>query len=222
MLQITLDELDVFSSWLSTRDAGFDSNDRESKANYGAMMLRSLFERWPPCRQAGLEAAEGDEVQKATSHYYTLPDHTPFIVCEANGRPLLRLLVADAGNEIEANELSQVVPMWVIDAVERNQLPKFNKMPFYLLPHPSTNPKQPKRDRLSATEMLQVKKVMEHVYEKVLSNSDGGIPLDQIHTKIEMYCNDTKLEPEMDLRTVKHFFWKQSGELLLLYRPIKG
>ncbi|EFO98642.1 hypothetical protein CRE_20354 [Caenorhabditis remanei] len=240
MLQITLDELDVFSSWLSTKDAGFDDNDRETKVNYGGMMLRSLFERWPPCKAACMEAGEMDEVQKATSHFFSLPEHTPFIVCEGNGRPLFRLLVGDAGKEFEANELSQVVPPWVIDAIERSQLPKFNKMPFYLLPHPSTNPKQPKKDRLSATEMLQVKKVMEHVYDKVLSNSDGlvcnfffkfcyfdlfsasSIPISQIHTKIEMYCNEQKLEPEMDLRTVKHFFWKQSGELLLYYKPIKN
>ncbi|KAF1761818.1 hypothetical protein GCK72_010075 [Caenorhabditis remanei] len=223
MLQITLDELDVFSSWLSTKDAGFDDNDRETKVNYGGMMLRSLFERWPPCKAACMEAGEMDEVQKATSHFFSLPEHTPFIVCEGNGRPLFRLLVGDAGKEFEANELSQVVPPWVIDAIERSQLPKFNKMPFYLLPHPSTNPKQPKKDRLSATEMLQVKKVMEHVYDKVLSNSDASsIPISQIHTKIEMYCNEQKLEPEMDLRTVKHFFWKQSGELLLYYKPIKN
>lgn len=226
MLQITLDELDVFSSWLTTKDAGFDDSDKETKAgavNYGGMMLRSLFERWPPCKLASAEAGESDEVQKATCHYYTLPEHTPFIVCGGNGRPLFRLLVGDAGKDFESNELSQCVPPWVTDMIERNMLPKFNKMPFYLLPHPSTNPKQPKKDRLSATEMLQVKKVMEHVYEKVLGNGDGSsVPLNLIHTKIEMYCNDQKLEPETDLRTVKHFYWKQSGELLLYYKPIKN
>lgn len=31
MLQITLDELDALSSWLSSKDAGFDDNDRETK-----------------------------------------------------------------------------------------------------------------------------------------------------------------------------------------------
>lgn len=225
MLQITLDELDVFSSWLSIKDAGFDDTDRETKVgvvNFGGMMLRSLFERWPPCKLTGMEPAETDEAQKAIARFYTLPAHTPFIVCEGNGRPLLRLLVGDAGKDDEAYELSQVVPPWVTDAIERSQLPKFNKMPFYLLPHPTTNPKQPKKDRLSATEMLQVKKVMEHVYEKVLNNPDGVIPLNQIHTRIELFCNDQRLEPEMDLRTVKHFFWKQSGELLLLYRPIRN
>lgn len=228
MLQITLDELDALSSWLSSKDAGFDDNDRETKqiiVNYGGMMLRSLFERWPPCKMTNVDAADADDVQKATLNFISLPEHTPLIICEGNGRPLYRLLVGDAGKEFEANELAQIAPMWVIDAIERNQLPKFNKMPFYLLPHPSTNPKQPKKDRLSATEMLQVKKVMEHVYEKILSTNDditvGSIPLNQIHTKMEMYCNDQRLEPDMDLRTVKHLYWKQSGELLLHYKPVK-
>ena len=93
------------------------------------------------------------------------------------------------------------------------------------------------RDRLSATEMLQVRKVLEHVYEKILHAEDGGgsgslrdpqshylppPPLPpNIETRLELYCHDQKLDPEMDLRTVKHFIWKQGGDLLLYYKPIK-
>lgn len=60
------------------------------------------------------------------------------------------------------------------------------------------------RDRLSATEMLQVRKVMEHVYEKILNvvetNADNGnlppshvlpplLPAN-IEERIELYCQD--------------------------------
>lgn len=54
------------------------------------------------------------------------------------------------------------------------------------------------RDRLSATEMLQVRKVMEHVYEKILNSSETTmsetpmpvqIPTN-IEQKMELYCND--------------------------------
>ncbi|CAI2347528.1 unnamed protein product [Caenorhabditis sp. 36 PRJEB53466] len=212
MLQITLEELDVFAAWLSSKDAGFEDNDRETKAfiavNYGGMMLRALFERWPHCDMANVEGEGMDDTAKATAHYSHLPDHTPFIICEGNGRPLLRLAVSDASKPEEARQLSQVVPP---------------KMPFYLLPHPSMSVKQPKKDRLSATEMLQVKKVMEHVYEKILNAAEPStVPLNQIHTKMEMYCMDQKLEPDMDLRSVKHFIWKQGGELLLHYKPVKN
>uniref|UniRef100_A0A1I7X572 WD repeat-containing protein 48 homolog n=1 Tax=Heterorhabditis bacteriophora TaxID=37862 RepID=A0A1I7X572_HETBA len=53
-------------------------------------------------------------------------------------------------------------------------------------------------DRLSATEMLQVRKVMEHVYEKILNSSDNPLveaPIsiripNNIEQKMELYCND--------------------------------
>ncbi|CAB3401737.1 unnamed protein product [Caenorhabditis bovis] len=239
MLQITLDELDVFSAWLSAKDAGFEDVEKaDVKVNYGGMMLRSLFEHWPHNDMANSDGENGDETQRATANFISLPEHTPFILCEGNGRPLLRMVVKDAAKEIEAGFLAENVPPWITDVVERRQLPKFMKMPFYLLPHPALNVKTPKKlvdeDRLSATEMLQVRKVMEHVYEKILNVNEGAtleqthissvvpsVPLNLIHTKLEMYCNDQKLDPDMDLRTVKHFIWKQGGELLLHYKPLK-
>ncbi|CAD6186064.1 unnamed protein product [Caenorhabditis auriculariae] len=202
------------------------------------MLLRSLFEWWPHCALTINDGAEGDTAI-ATAHYIPIPAHTPLILCESNGRPLFRLLVKDAANETESQLLSDFVPPWVTDVVERRQLPKFTKMPFFLLPHPSLNVKAPKKDRLSATEMLQVRKVMEHVYEKVLNANEGnnalsspgqgneaqlmssGLSLGAVHTKLELYCNDQKLEPDMDLRTVKHFVWKQGGDLLLYYKALK-
>lgn len=286
MLQITLDELDVFSAWLTAREAGFEDND--NKVNYGGMLLRSLFEYWPHCGMGTPEVAEGVDAATATTNYVQVPAHTPLIVCEANGRPIHRVQAKDAANELEARYLAECMPTWVTDIVERRQMPKFAKMPFYLQPHPSLNIKTPKnehpRERLSATEMLQVRKVMEHVYEKILNfseggtsntnsqspqppplpppggaamspqppsaanlatntnsahtpataivvtNSDGssgvpictsGISLASVQSKLEIYCNDQKLDPEMDLRTVKHYIWKQGGDLLLHYKPLK-
>lgn len=148
-------------------------------------------------------------------------------------------MIRDAAHETESQMLSDFVPPWVLDVVERNQLPKFNKMPFFLLPHLSLGIKTPKksvfsvyasnsydfvrsssevykriqiyteitfsRDRLSATEMLQVRKVMEHVYEKILnvndaSYSENGIPSAaqmlspslqaNIEERVELYCQD--------------------------------
>ncbi|VDK54987.1 unnamed protein product [Gongylonema pulchrum] len=83
--------------------------------------------------------------------------------------------------------------------------------------------------------MLQVRKVMEHVYEKILNVTDinyaenGSLTAQllpptipaNIEEQIELYCQDQKLDPEMDLRTVKHFIWKQGGDLLLYYKPIR-
>lgn len=80
---------------------------------------------------------------------------------------------------------------------------------------------------------------MEHVYEKILtpaelneaenstqesaSNSQffaTPMPL-KIEDRIELYCNEQKLDPEMDLRTLKHFVWKQNSDLLIHYKLVK-
>lgn len=98
----------------------------------------------------------------------------------------------------------------------------------------------PKKDRLSASDMIQVRKVIEHVYEKVLGQgsdagsqtansnhekSDGEKDSEDVTSiaeeKVEILCNDQILDPNMDLRTVKHFIWKQGGDLILQYRRIK-
>lgn len=230
MLQITLDESDFFSAWVSAKDAGFSEHSNETKINYGGMLLRALFEHW------SRSFKEGDE-ETPTHRFNSVPPHTPLILCESTMRPIFRLVVRDAAHETESLMLSDFVPPWVLDVVERNQLPKFNKMPFFLLPHPSSGQKAPKKDRLSATEMLQVRKVMEHVYEKILNapneanfNDNGQQPAAQmisssvainIEERVEMYCQDQKLDPEMDLRTVKHFIWKQGGDLLLYYKQLR-
>ncbi|KAH9278524.1 WD repeat-containing protein 48 [Echinococcus granulosus] len=38
---------------------------------------------------------------------------------------------------------------------------------------------------------------------------------------IQVWCGDHLLDPEMNLRTVRHFYWKQPGELVLTYSIIK-
>ncbi|VDN89619.1 unnamed protein product [Brugia pahangi] len=229
MLQITLDESDFFSAWVSAKDAGFPNIQNDTKINYGGMLLRALFEHW------SRSFSDVDE-ESPTHRFNSVPGHTPLILCESTGRPIFRLMIRDAAHETESQMLSDFVPPWVLDVVERNQLPKFNKMPFFLLPHLSLGIKTPKKDRLSATEMLQVRKVMEHVYEKILnvndaSYSENGIPSaaqmlspslqTNIEERVELYCQDQKLDPEMDLRTVKHFIWKQGGDLMLYYKPIR-
>ncbi|CAK5086302.1 unnamed protein product [Meloidogyne enterolobii] len=230
---ITLDESDVFSAWVSARDAGFADKPSDAKVNFGGLLLRSLFERWPYSYQ-------GDDGDSPLQGFYSLPLHTPIIIRQSTDdlvRPLFRTSVRDAASQSDSAMLKDVLPVWVLQVVESNHFPKFNKIPFYLQPHGSFIPKfQIKKDRLSATEMLQCRKVMEHVWEKILypadnsSNENGGggtttssLPAmpENIEEKIELFCNDQKLDPEMDLRTVKHLIWKQGGDLLILFRPVR-
>lgn len=87
-----------------------------------------------------------------------------------------------------------------------------------------------------ANEFIQCRKVCEHVLDKILmenptttatGNGAGGVNSSQnsdtseqipAEDKIELLCNDVVCDPAMDLRTVKHFIWKQSSDLTFYYK----
>lgn len=150
------------------------------------------------------------------------------------------------------------------------KLPKFIKVTFFVLPHPMLGYKSFKKERLIANDFLQIRKVIEHVYEKVMGSSEtgssAGSPTGEHHhghsqvelvpmfknpkfnmmfknqvnrgrnnsscsgaddnlsiaeERVELLCNDQVLDPNFDLRTVKHFIWKSSSDLVLHYRPLR-
>lgn len=108
--------------------------------------------------------------------------------------------------------------------------------------------------------MLQVKKVIEHVCEKMMGSTNEDTTQANHHdqysssvanqqasrnyltaaganvstvgrtkdmanasqdVRVELLCNDQILDPNMDLRTVKHFIWKSGGDLVLYYMPAR-
>jgi WD repeat-containing protein 48 len=175
---------------------------------------------------------------------------------ESGSRTVLRLQAGDARRDSEDQMLQESCPEWLIDVVINHNLPKFIKIPFYLLPHPSSGIKPLRKDKLSASDMLQVRKVIEHVYEKMMIGSSGseagsttgGETNNSNHNndhrskssgptspasmsdaddrasaeeRVQLLCQDQLLDPNMDLRTVKHFIWKSGGELILHYRPLR-
>uniref|UniRef100_A0A915K2Q2 WD repeat-containing protein 48 homolog n=1 Tax=Romanomermis culicivorax TaxID=13658 RepID=A0A915K2Q2_ROMCU len=240
-LQITLDETDCLSAWISAKDAGLGNNNSDVKLNYGSLMLQALLEYWPRAQgHIDIPLEDGGFNTAYLNGYFSVPEHTPLIFCEPNGRTLFRLVCRDAAGENESAILADTVPAWVFEIVVNKAMPKYNKIPFYLYPYPSFGLKiYPKRDRLSASDMLQIRKVMEHVIEKILyqPSSDGlglGFPgessisqalpppplPENIEEKVELYCNEQLLDPNTDLRTVKHFIWKQGADLVLHYRPV--
>lgn len=52
------------------------------------------------------------------------------------------------------------------------------------------------------------------------NNSEGNSEGSQIpaEDRLELYCNDVLIDPNMDLRTVRHFIWKQSADLTFHYK----
>jgi len=252
MLTIHLgqDENDCLSAWVSARETGLAPNELEQKVNYGGLLLQALLEHWPrPYTiedESDIDSGAGGH-QRQPGHngneYFSVPGHTPVIFSEVGGRTLYRLLARDAGGETEGVLLNETVPAWVVDIVVEKKLPKFIKVTFFVLPHPTLGYKTFKRERLIANDFLQIRKVIEHVYEKVMNGgseggSGAGTPTsDKNHTdngrhereesgsvaedRVELLCNDTMLDPNMDLRTVKHFIWKSGSDLVLHYRPIR-
>lgn len=104
-----------------------------------------------------------------------------------------------------------------------------------------------KKERLIANEFIPCRKLCEHVLDKVLgqgadysipggggagvtggnssnnnnsNNSDGNSEGSQVpaEDRLELYCNDVLIDPNMDLRTVRHFIWKQTADLTFHYK----
>ncbi|XP_062585937.1 WD repeat-containing protein 48-like [Saccostrea cucullata] len=232
LLTIHLDESDCFSAWVSAKELGIKPSAEgvDNKLNIGQQLLQALLEHWPKAHM--YENQEG-MMEGADTQLFSVPDHTPVIFCESDGRALYRFLCRDAAGETEQNYLNELVPSWAVEVVVHRNTPKSNKIAFFLQPHPSTGIKMIKKDRLSASDMIQVKKVIEHVYERILGQgtenghqtNEGGDHEKEHHDvssiaaeKVELLCNDQTLDANMDLRTVKHFIWKQSGDLTLHYR----
>eukprot|EP00794_Sanderia_malayensis_P012266 gene12266-13531_t len=231
--------------------------------NYGLLLLQALLEFWPETHRtlatdteretdingshspvAGSDIKVQVESKSAPLNaFFSVPTHTPLVFAEATGcgRTFFRLLVGDANGENECSILQETVPHWVYEATVRHVQPKFNKLAFFLVPYSSSGSKNSnKRDRLSASDMIHVQKVMEHVYEKVViadntpstPTSQNGekpaqpqLPAEELAVlagaRIELHCNETVLNPKMDLRTVRHFIWKNSSDLILQYKILK-
>ncbi|XP_062553277.1 WD repeat-containing protein 48 homolog [Armigeres subalbatus] len=241
------DEVDCFAAWVSA-EAGLPENAEsgtDPKVNYGSLLLQALLEYWkPPPPHHHLQGVGSDLDSNGCdgdirgNEYFSVPKHTPIIFSEVGGRNVCRLLVKDAVGETESALLSETVPSWVTNVVIERTIPKFIKLPFYLLAHPSMlKQDRSKKERLIANEFIQCRKVCEHVLEKVLgadlpastgnsnssqnnsqsdANSEGSqVPAEE---RIELLCNDVICDPNMDLRTVRHFIWKQSSDLTFHYR----
>eukprot|EP00095_Tigriopus_kingsejongensis_P000390 maker-scaffold19_size710362-snap-gene-0.20 protein:Tk00390 transcript:maker-scaffold19_size710362-snap-gene-0.20-mRNA-1 annotation:"wd repeat-containing protein 48" len=247
MLTIHLgqDENDCLSAWVSARETGLSPNDAvDQKVNYGSLLLQALLEHWPRPfaveEEADLDAgATHNELSRGGNEYFAVPGHTPVIFSEVGGRTLYRLLARDAGGETEGVLLNETVPAWVIDIVVEKKLPKFIKVTFYVLPHKDLGLKPFKRERLIANDFLQIRKVIEHVYEKVIcgsseAGSSAGSPTGDreqqrsgedsssiAEERVELLCNDEVLDPNLDLRTVKNFIWKSFSDLVLHYKFLR-
>ncbi|KAK4468616.1 hypothetical protein MN116_007806 [Schistosoma mekongi] len=305
---IHLDEGDCLSAYINASDAGLlnefnDSNfGYDTKINYGFILLRSLFTR----RLAAASSNNNNNSDNARSDLNTdqileIPGHTPIILSDGSGRPLDRLLARDASSFSVRLRRCSPEPKWIMEVVESCKLPKPVRIAFCLVPAVIEIDNQGqrrivpmnslKRDSLAANDVLLIRKVMEHVFQRLykladtltingsLSNppsprspgqndetgqvipskSSSSMPSNYCATSdpqtpamaplslppetlqvdlakiiatassddpnpenvIEIWCGDQCLDPNMNLRSARHFYWKQSGDLVLSYLVTK-
>ena len=123
----------------------------------------------------GLKNEENEEENVAAGLLrFNIPDHTTLIISEVAGRTLYRLEVRDLAREIEQGLFANVIPIWVVDALLGKTNPKFNRVNFLLYPYNQTQNKVVNKDRFSSFDVLQVKKLKEHVYVKILNMSQSS------------------------------------------------
>lgn len=190
LLTISLDENEWYSAWINFKDMdsnhvrGLQSIDlSEAKVNYGCIFLESLFKncvfinpmRIQTCETVvysntanNASKANEEDGTKSGLLRFNIPEHTPIIFSEISGRTLLRTEVKELSRESEQETLSSVIPLWIIDAIVNKNNPKFNRLTFMLNPYNQSTAKTLNKDRLSSIDLLQVKKVKEHVYQKIL------------------------------------------------------
>ncbi|KAH8873785.1 WD repeat-containing protein 48 [Schistosoma japonicum] len=306
---IHLDEGDCLSAYINASDAGLlnefnDSNfSYDTKINYGFILLRSLFTRRLAAASSNSNNNNLDNARSDLNTDQTLeiPGHTPIILSDGSGRPLDRLLARDASSFSVRLRRCNPEPKWIMEVVESCKLPKPVRIAFCLVPAVIEIDNQGqrrvvpmnslKRDSLAANDVLLIRKVMEHVFQRLykladtltingsLSNppsprspgqndetgqaippkSSSSIPSNCCTTSdpqtpamaplslppetlqvdlakiiatassddpnpeniIEIWCGDQCLDPNMNLRSARHFYWKQSGDLVLSYLVTK-
>lgn len=181
MLSISLEEPDCFQAWISSKEFGLTGETSETKLNLGCLVLQSLLEHWPQAAQGSRNGGQfnGDE-NGANNSYSTnssenslkvtnglrMPGHTPVIFNEGGTRPVLRITIEDAKKELEDSLLQESVPDWVKDIVIYKNSPNPNKISFLLSCYSPCGMKSTKKDRLSANDIIQVKKIIEHISNK--------------------------------------------------------
>ncbi|CAL8133677.1 unnamed protein product [Orchesella dallaii] len=223
-IHLAQDENDCLGAWVSAKDVGLipDDSDQDQKVNYGRLLLQALFEEWKR-----YSVTDQPPLDPPVNGFFSIAGHTPCVIGEQGGKTMYRFLVRDAGGEAERACLSEAIPQWVAEQIiDDGQPPKFIKILFFLTPH-TMNGKSLKKERLFANDFISMRKVMEHVLEKMEeenpqsttgSVSGAEVPAEE---RVRLYCLDTLLKPDMDLRTVRHMLWKGPGDLVITYSIIK-
>jgi WD repeat-containing protein 48 len=139
-----------------------------------------------------------------------------------------------------ADLIEKVAPMWLGDALLRNQIPlkdlvkiSFVLEPWqnvlpsiaadgYVIPPSSypalnllTSPRS--NNRLNANRMLRARKILGYVAERIEPAQDPATAMPP-EEYLELYCNNQLIPPRMTLATIRTHIWRGGGDVLLHYK----
>jgi hypothetical protein len=82
------------------------------------MLLDALFKNCPfvNIQQNGTTTSIADDAS-TVARRLRIPDHTPIIFSEIAGRTLYRIDYKDTGREEEQQQLTNLLPLWIIDPI---------------------------------------------------------------------------------------------------------
>lgn len=201
-----------------------------------------------PGSSANMEPQHPSDVNYRDAPPLELPPDVPVIVSveessEASSfLDLYRGTVYSMGNLDEIERLKQVIPTWVYEfTVEgKANVKEAQKMSFQLFAYPDSGlPELPSgNNRLSANRMLRIRKLLGYVTEKLeldpsnprnaaarylppgVVASGGGAGALKPEVWLEMWVGDKQLTPKTTLATIRNYYWKTGGDVILHYRPI--
>lgn len=122
----------LFEHWPATYEQ-YDNEIAHQQNGTGSELssLRDSFRIEPMSDRKRAEMHERSQSngisQRVGNQYFSVADHTPIIIGEAN-QTLLRFLAHEASNENEDSFLNEIIPAWICDVVISKCQPKFTKV----------------------------------------------------------------------------------------------
>ncbi|KAG9001017.1 hypothetical protein FRB90_011691, partial [Tulasnella sp. 427] len=147
-------------------------------------------------------------------------------------------VIANLQDDVESFEMA--APIWLLELLLLNKAPAVppTKLSFVVVQYERRSEPISDSSRLTAGRNLRVRKVLQYVKDKLepldlakgkdatkgpaaASLSQTSLSTSQDVKPEELYellCNDTVLPLTMTIGAVRHYVWRQSGELLMYYR----
>ncbi|KAI4748656.1 WD40 repeat-like protein [Aureobasidium sp. EXF-12298] len=189
-------------------------------------------------RAAAVDAAGGalglsKDLELPTSIVPSLPSETPVLKPPPNTTILIQEERPEAGGVADlfegkvgstgemADLIEKVAPMWLGDALLRNQIPLKDlvKISFVLEPWQNVLPSiaADGNNRLNANRMLRARKILGYVAERIEPAQDPATAMPP-EEYLELYCNNQLIPPKMTLATIRTHIWRGGGDVLLHYK----